>query len=280
VVEEKVVAAVVEPEAPAVEKEADTSAVVPETETAAVVPEIVTEAIVPEAVTALVVPEAAVVVATVAPESPASETTAVSVEPETIAVAAVSETAVVEPETVAEESKPEVVEVAVADKPAAVKTEEAEPEPEEAPGRARSYTIQFMALRKPVDLQYFRGLSDISLTLDKDNWYRYTCLTTTDSIRAASIKGDLVSKGFTDAFIRRKSIIPRFTIQVMAVPGPVTDLNVFSNLPEISVRKDSDTFCRYTTGWYETKDDARNALAQVKSLGYTNAFVRKVKTLQ
>ncbi len=66
----------------------------------------------------------------------------------------------------------------------------------------------------------------------------------------------------------------------MAVPGPVTDLNVFSNLPEISVRKDSDKFCRYTTGWYETRDDARNALAQIKSLGYPKAFVRKVKTLQ
>ncbi len=75
-------------------------------------------------------------------------------------------------------------------------------------------------------------------------------------------------------------MVPRFTIQVMAVPGPVTDLNAFSNLPEISVRKYSDKFCRYTTGWYENKDDARNALAQIKSLGYQKAFVRKVKTLQ
>jgi hypothetical protein len=147
-------------------------------------------------------------------------------------------------------------------------------------GRARSYTIQFMALRKPVDLQYFRGLTDISLTLDKDAWFRYTWVTTTDSVRADKIKGDLVRQGFTDAFIRRKSIIPRFTIQVMAVPGPVTDLHAFSNLPEISVRKYNDTFCRYTTGWFETRDDARNALAQVKSLGYPKAFVRKVKTLQ
>jgi len=137
-----------------------------------------------------------------------------------------------------------------------------------------------MALRKPVDLQYFRGFSDISITLTRDDWYRYTWMTTTDSVRAAGIRSDLVSKGFTDAFIRRKSIIPRFTIQVMAVPGPVTDLNAFSNLPEISVRKYNDKFCRYTTGWFETRDDARNALAQVKSLGYPNAFVRKVKTLQ
>ncbi len=172
------------------------------------------------------------------------------------------------------------------EEPVPVKTEisaltvETAPETGNMAGRAKSYTIQFMALKNPVDLQYFKGLSDISLTLNKDEWYRYTFLTTTDSVRADRIKRDLVSKGFTDAFIRRKPIIPRFTIQVMAVPGPVTDLKTFSNLPEITVRKDSDTFCRYTTGWFETKDDARNALAQIKSLGYTTAFVRKVKTLQ
>jgi tetratricopeptide (TPR) repeat protein len=289
VVEEEVVAAAVEPEATAVEKETETAVVVPETvtvavapetETVAVVPETETVAVAPETETVAVVPEAAVVVATVAPESPAIEPKAVSVEPETLAAVAVAETAVVEPVTVAVASKPEVVEAAAAAEPTSVKTEEAEPEPEEVAGRARSYTIQFIALRRPVDLQYFRGLSDISITLDKDDWYRYTFMTTTDSLRAATIKSDLVSKGFTDAFIRRKSIVPRFTIQVMAVPGPVTDLNVFSNLPEISVRKDSDKFCHYTTGWYENKDDARNALAQIKSLGYQKAFVQKVKTLQ
>ena len=198
-----------------------------------------------------------------------------------------AEPALIEPVVVPEAANPEPVTISVSatpetviSEPAAVKTEEVGSEPEEVAGRASSYTIQFMALRKPVDLQYFRGLSDIALTLDKDDWYRYTWVTTTDSLRAASIKGELVNKGFTDAFIRRKAIIPRFTIQVMAVPGPVTDLNAFANLPEITVRKDSDKFCRYTTGWYETRDDARNALAQIKSLGYQKAFVRKVKTLQ
>jgi tetratricopeptide (TPR) repeat protein len=157
--------------------------------------------------------------------------------------------------------------------------QETAPEREEA-GKAKSYTIQFMALRKPVDLQYFRGFSDISVTLGEDDWYRYTWMTTTDSLQADRIKRDLITKGFHDAFIRRKSVIPRYTVQVMAVPGPVTDLNIFSNLPEISACKYSDKFCRYTTGWYESRDDARNALAQIRSLGYPKAFVRKVKTLQ
>jgi hypothetical protein len=163
---------------------------------------------------------------------------------------------------------------------AAAVVQESMAEPEEEPGKAKSYTIQFMALRKPVDLQYFREFSDISVTLGEDQWYRYTWMTTTDSLQADQIKRDLVTKGFTDAFIRRKPIVPRYTVQVMAVPGPVTDLNTFSNLHEISARKYSDKFCRYTTGWYENRDEARNALAQIKSLGYPKAFVRKVKTLQ
>ena len=144
----------------------------------------------------------------------------------------------------------------------------------------RSYAVQFMALRKPVDLQYFRGLSDISISSRPDAWYRYTWITTTDSLRAARIKGDLVQKGFTDAFIRRKIIIPRFTIQVMAVPGPVTDLSHFSNLPDISAFRGNDKFCRYTTGEYENKEDARSALKQVRSYGYNGAFIRKTRIQQ
>jgi tetratricopeptide (TPR) repeat protein len=316
VVEEPVITAAAEPVVPPAEKEAaaitpEPSVTAPESATAApessvaapeaeaqapaAVPVIAAPAaVIPEAVTlapAAVVPAAA----TVMPAADTATPVADVVVPEAIAdvpppaentppaVEVMPEAAAVVPaETVPE---PGTAKVAVAVKPEPVHNEpqeikSEETEPEEMEGRARSYTIQFMALRKPVDLQYFRGLSDISLTLDKDAWYRYTWITTTDSVRATRLKNDLVSKGFTDAFIRRKSIIPRYTIQVMAVPGPVTDLHMFSNLPEISVRKDSDTFCRYTTGWFETRDDARNALAQVRSLGYEKAFVRKVKTLQ
>jgi hypothetical protein len=66
----------------------------------------------------------------------------------------------------------------------------------------------------------------------------------------------------------------------MAVPGPVTDLTRFGNLPEISAVKGNDTFCRYTTGLFETKANALAALKQVKSLGYSRAFVRRVRTLR
>ncbi len=250
--------------------------------------------------------EAAEPMAGVEPEAAAADTQNAGAEPEAAAVgteavvepetAAVAQEAMMEPEAMAvvvpeagavtqnagEEPEAAIVEpVAVVVPEAAAVTQIAEMEPgDEEPGKAKSYTIQFMALRKPVDLQYFHGFSDISVTLGEDHWYRYTWMTTTDSLQADRIKRDLITKGFTDAFIRRKPVVPRYTVQVMAVPGPVTDLNAFSNLQEISARKYSDKFCRYTTGWFESRDDARNALEQIKSLGYPKAFVRKFKTLQ
>jgi hypothetical protein len=154
---------------------------------------------------------------------------------------------------------------------------------EEAPvfgGAARSYTVQFMALRNPVDLTYFSGFSDISVTYSRDAWYRYTWMTTLDTLEAARIRQKLVNDGFSDSFIRRNSQIPRYTIQVMAVPGPVIDLTSFSNLAEVSVMKGRDSFCRYTTGYFETREEARENLERIQGLGYANAFVRKVKILQ
>jgi hypothetical protein len=66
----------------------------------------------------------------------------------------------------------------------------------------------------------------------------------------------------------------------MAVPGPVINLTTFTNLPDITATKGPDQFCRYTTGEYQTKDEARAILGHVKGLGYPKAFVTKVKMLQ
>jgi hypothetical protein len=204
---------------------------------------------------------------TVTPAAAVVEQPAAAVEPEPVPPA-------VEVQPAAVEVQPAAV---VKEQPAVVVEEQPAVIPEENVAVARSFTIQFMALRKPVDLKYFTGLSDISVTFGPDAWYRYTCMTTTDSIRANNMRDELIKKGYADAFIRRKGFIPRFTIQVMAVPGPVTDLNAFSNLPEISVRKGNDKFCRYTTGWFEHKEEALMALKQVKSIGYSRAFVRRFR---
>jgi tetratricopeptide (TPR) repeat protein len=143
-----------------------------------------------------------------------------------------------------------------------------------------SYTIQIMALRKPVDLNRFRGLSGLAVAYNSDRWYRYTLGSTTQEQEASRILTDLIAKGYRDAFIRRKNVIPLFTIQVMAVPGPVVDLSAFGNLSEISARKGVDSFCRYTTGEFETFEDARAGLQKVRESGYPKAFVTRIKTPQ
>jgi len=151
------------------------------------------------------------------------------------------------------------------------------PEEKEEAGRARSYAVQFMALRNPVDLRFFRGLSDIAVSYRPDAWYRYTWLPTTDSMKAVNTRRYLAENGYSDAFIRRKKIIPRYTVQVMAVPGPVTDLTKFSNLPDISAMKWNDKFCRYTSGEYENREDAVSAMKKIRTYGYARAFVRKIR---
>jgi hypothetical protein len=145
---------------------------------------------------------------------------------------------------------------------------------------ARAYTIQFMALQKQVDLQRFREIPDIAVTYNGDRWYRYTLGATTEVQEAERIRSELVAKGYRDAFIRKKSIVPMFSIQVMAVPGPVVDLAVFSSLPEISARKGEDSFCRYTTGEYETREEALVSLKKVQESGYPGAFITKISNLQ
>ncbi|MFO7370445.1 MAG: tetratricopeptide repeat protein [Bacteroidales bacterium] len=140
---------------------------------------------------------------------------------------------------------------------------------------ARSYTVQFMALRKASDPAVFEGVSGVTMTLGADKWYRYTTGTSTVFSQAQKEQEQLAAKGYHDAFVRGKAVIPNYTIQVMAVPGPVIDLTRFSNLPEVSVTRGADGFCRYTTGEFENPDDARVYLEQVKALGYPKAFVAR-----
>jgi len=157
---------------------------------------------------------------------------------------------------------------------------ETEPADETVAGTAKSYVVQFMALRNPVDLTYFTGLSDIFVTYSEDKWYRYLWRTTTIAAEAEKIKNELVGKGFSDTFIRKKNIIPNYTVQFMAVPGPVVDLTQFSGITDVSVSKGKDKFCRYTTGEFETRSEAMVMLDYVKKSGYRKAFIRKVKILE
>ncbi len=140
---------------------------------------------------------------------------------------------------------------------------------------AKAYTVQLMALRKPVDLTYFKDITDIAVTYSADRWYRYTWGIVTDLSQAEMLKNKLAEKGYKDAFVLKKEFAPNYTIQVMAVPGPVIDMANFSNLTFVRVTKGTDIFTRYTTGEYETLAEAKSALNMIRQLGYADAFIRK-----
>lgn len=143
----------------------------------------------------------------------------------------------------------------------------------EIPANATSFGIQIMALKKPVDLSHFSDISDISVIYSADSWYRVLAGMTSSLPEAENLLSETIRKGYKDAFIRPGFVLPKYTIQIMAVPGPIVDLSKFSNLPEIIVTRGKDHFCRYSTGMYSTREDALNSLNQVKSLGYPGAFV-------
>jgi tetratricopeptide (TPR) repeat protein len=230
---------------------------------------------VPEALPAMAEIQPVIIPEEVLPALPeiAPETVAV-IEPEPM----VEPAPIVEPEpepSVEPEVIPEVEKEVFATESAAI-NEQLDVVSVTEPGIVKSYTVQFMALRKPVDIQYFSSLKEIVLTYANDKWYRYTYGITEVEADAEKIRNSLVEKGFQDAFVLKKTVIPAYTIQLMAVPGPVVDLTGFKGIACISVYRGADNFCRYTTGEFESKQEALAALEKIRQSGYNTAFVRKL----
>jgi hypothetical protein len=230
------------------------------------------------AAAAAAVEEEAAAAAAAAVEEEVAVTAAAAVEEEVAAAAAV---AVEEP--VAVTITEPIVETAPSDatpattEPLAVTIPEpTTPASAAAAAAAPAYSIQIMALRKPVDLDYFTGLPDVRVIYSGDMWYRYTVGKTTREQEAAKTLENMISKGYRDAFIRLRDSNPRYTIQIMAVPGPVVDLSKFGNIKEITVTKGEDNFCRYTTGEFGSEEEAAAMLESIKKMGYSSAFIRRV----
>ncbi|MGQ9621173.1 MAG: hypothetical protein ACUVTX_09365, partial [Bacteroidales bacterium] len=72
-----------------------------------------------------------------------------------------------------------------------------------------------------------------------------------------------------------------YTVQVMALKNPV-DVSYFKNIPDIKVMyNDIDKFYRYTTGRFQTREEALSWRAELIRKGYPkDTFVKKVTKLQ
>jgi len=139
----------------------------------------------------------------------------------------------------------------------------------------KTYSVQLMALKNPVKVNYFKNVDDVVLTKYPDGFYRYTVGNTTSYQKAQSLKEKIHGLGYANAFIRiNEDINSSYTIQIMALIIPVKP-DYFKNLSEVVVTKGSDDYFRYTIGSYTSYQDAKAELTQLKSLGYNQAFIKK-----
>ncbi|MFO7658913.1 MAG: tetratricopeptide repeat protein [Bacteroidales bacterium] len=143
------------------------------------------------------------------------------------------------------------------------------------PGTPVTYTVQLFALRKPVDLSYFRNLDGISVYLGPDNLYKYSWGTAHNLEEAKKLKEIAKSRGYRDVIIRRRAIVPVYTIQIMAGKDPV-DFRIFGKLNSLKVTLGSDGYYRYSFGEYTNKYDAVDHIAGLKEKGFKGAFLKKM----
>ncbi|MBN2613140.1 MAG: PD40 domain-containing protein [Bacteroidales bacterium] len=143
------------------------------------------------------------------------------------------------------------------------------------PGTPVTYTVQLFALRKPVDLSYFRNLDGISVHLAPDNLYKYTWGTAHNLEEAKKLKEQAKSKGYRDVIIRRRAIVPSYTIQVMAGKDPV-DFSLFKKLESLKVTLNKDGYYRYSYGEFKNEYETGEHLTRLKGLGYKQAFLKKI----
>ena len=138
---------------------------------------------------------------------------------------------------------------------------------------SKTYSVQLMALKNPVEVDYFKDVDNVKLTKYPDGYYRYTVGVTNSYKQAEALKEKIHTKGYKDAFIRINELTPKYTIQIMALIIPV-DLTHFNNLSSVVVTKGGDYF-RYTIGSFNTYQEAKQELAKLNAIGYKQAFIKK-----
>lgn len=162
--------------------------------------------------------------------------------------------------------------------------EKSEPEQEEvryapkistAIAGEKNYSVQLMALKNPVKVDYFKDVDQVVLTKYPDGFYRYTVGNTESYQEAKQLKNQIHKLGYTDAFIRINDLSrSTYTIQIMALIIPVQP-EYFKDLNSVVVTKGADDYFRYTIGDYDSYEEANKALDTIKALGYKQAFVKK-----
>ncbi|NOU60245.1 PD40 domain-containing protein [Marinifilum caeruleilacunae] len=148
------------------------------------------------------------------------------------------------------------------------------------------YTIQIMALKIPIEEEFFDNLDNVKVFVGEDGLTRFTYRKFKSFDEAVKVMNQLIRMGYWDAFIRtvihdellysglKYSGSSSYTIQVMALRYP-KPLSYFKDLGDVSVFVDQTGLYRYTYGSYKTKNEAIRNLGTVLKNGYWDSFVRK-----
>jgi hypothetical protein len=152
------------------------------------------------------------------------------------------------------------------------------------------YTVQVMALYNPVDISYFRYVSDIRVFYNEsDLFYRYTTGVFTVKNDAYAHRDDLISKGYPDdLFIKKVTrmtgdrAVPSmkyYSIQLKATSIQV-DLNTtFPGLKGVSETKEIDGMYHYLYGRYTSTAEANTVMKRKQIMEFKDAFVREISVL-
>ena len=152
------------------------------------------------------------------------------------------------------------------------------------------YTVQVMALYNPVDISYFKYVSDIKVFYNEaDMFYRYTTGIFTVKDEAYTHRDDLFSKGYPDdLFIKKvtrgtgEKAVPSqkyYSIQIKATSIPVDISTTFTGLKGVRETKEIDGMYHYLYGRYTSADEAKTVMQRKQIMQFKDAFVREISIL-
>ncbi len=153
------------------------------------------------------------------------------------------------------------------------------------------FTIQIFALKNPIDLSWFKSIDKVSMIISEDGYNRYiTGIYPTRELAQNDLQ-NIIYKGYSDAFIMEISQYKGFsytkdslavnekfyyTIQFTALRKPA-DKKKFKGIENIRVSLEQNGFYQYSTGLFPSRFLAERELEGIKSLGFTDAFIRKLE---
>lgn len=152
------------------------------------------------------------------------------------------------------------------------------------------YTVQVMALYNPVDISYFKYVSDIKVFYSEtDLFYRYTTGIFTVKDEAFAHRDDLINKGYHDqTFIKKvtrmtgEKPVPSqkyYTIQLKTTSVPVDMKTTFAGLEGVRETPEIDGMYHYLYGRFTSAAEANTVMQRKQIMEFKDAFVREINVL-